>query len=140
MSTKAIGALVPNPTKPEFKIVIASVAQLLPTRKCMSAPVAPTQEVVWKVKSWVVPEPPVKNGLISEPEADKTVVDAYGKTEAVLLVAVKLVPVIRPVEVKAPDETIERRETPVTSKLPETLTLPAKVEVAVVEVAKKEPI
>src|SRR3989338_3884612 len=69
MTSKAApGAVVPMPTLPLFRIVIASVAPLLPTRKCMSAPVAPTPEVVWRDRSEVVPVPPMSSGLVTEVE------------------------------------------------------------------------
>ena len=61
-----MGEPIPIPTLPEFKIVIASVAPALPTKKCISAPVAPTPEVVCKVKSWVVDVPPRTNGVVRE--------------------------------------------------------------------------
>lgn len=57
------GELVPIPTFPSFNIVIASVAPLLPTKKCISAPVAPTPDVVWRDKSEVVPVPPITYGV-----------------------------------------------------------------------------
>jgi len=47
------------PTLPELRIVSASVAPLFPTRKCMSAPAAPTPEVVCKERSAVVAVPPM---------------------------------------------------------------------------------
>ena len=56
------------PTLPEFNIVIASVAPLLPTKKCISAPVVPTPEVVFKLRSEVVAVPPIKRGEVSEVE------------------------------------------------------------------------
>jgi len=45
-SSLVLGLVFPIPTFPEFRIVAASVAPLLPTRKCISAPVAPIPEVV----------------------------------------------------------------------------------------------
>ena len=62
---RAVGEVEPTPTLPEFNIVIASVAPLLPVRKCMSAPVAPTPDVVCKDKSEVVAVPPTNKGFVS---------------------------------------------------------------------------
>ena len=52
------------PTKPLFKKVMASVPPLFPTKKCISAPVAPTPDVVCKLKSEVVPIPPITSGTV----------------------------------------------------------------------------
>ena len=66
MSSLTPGTAVPIPTFPSFKIVIASVAPLLPTRKCISAPAAPMPEVVLRLRSEVVAVPPKIVGTVKD--------------------------------------------------------------------------
>jgi len=58
------GEVVLIPTLPELSMVMTSVAPLLPVRKCMSAPVVPTPEVVLKERSEVVSDPPTIKGEV----------------------------------------------------------------------------
>ena len=62
----AKGLVVPMPTLPLFRILMASVAPLFPVWKIMSDPVAPTPEVERSVRVDVVPVPPITNGSVIE--------------------------------------------------------------------------
>ena len=64
ISKAAPGAVVPMPTEPEFKILIASVAPLFPVWKIISAPVVPTPLVERRLRVEVVVVPPMIKGVV----------------------------------------------------------------------------